>query len=299
MNNGNMRVFIGSSTEAKDSLDTVAFILAEYGFVPVRWDKPGLFLPGENTFEKLQEISKEVDAAVFIFSEDDKVWYRKDAAHQPRDNVLIEYGMFAGVLGQKKAIFCVCGKPKKASDILGIQYIDISEQRLDRARLEIAAWAKSLKAGAISGDKAKDIAKIRELEEELARNKEKATFYEEVSNEYRNQLLDGGLIDDSDILTKFLGDFDFTHNFSKEVKEFYDTPADWAQYLKQIGKSNISYAISWEIYAKDTTRLPIFVRKSLRILRKSNDIKSFRTIIDGFHKALKTRINNLIENEAD
>lgn len=100
-----LRIFIGGASrpEAKEVLDTVSYYLSEYGFDTVRWDKPGLFIPGAGTFERLQEIAKEeIDAAAFIFSEDDKIWYRADGASTPRDNVLIEYGLFAGILGPKK-----------------------------------------------------------------------------------------------------------------------------------------------------------------------------------------------------
>ena len=67
-----------------------------------------------------------VDAAVLIFSEDDQVWYRGDLGSQPRDNVLIEYGLFLGRLGQPRVIFCVRGKPRIAQDLQGITFCNLS-----------------------------------------------------------------------------------------------------------------------------------------------------------------------------
>ena len=107
-----MKIFLGSSRESLDQLRYVASWLEEAGHKPLPWDDPELFLPGENTFEKLIQISTEVEAAVFIFGEDDTVWYRQDALSQPRDNVLVEYGLFSGALGQRKVVICRAGESK-------------------------------------------------------------------------------------------------------------------------------------------------------------------------------------------
>jgi len=69
-----MKVFLGSSTESLDHLGEIAMWLEELKLEPVPWNLPTLFMPGENTFLKLIEISKTVDAAIFIFAEDDRVW---------------------------------------------------------------------------------------------------------------------------------------------------------------------------------------------------------------------------------
>jgi len=41
-----------------------------------------------------------------------------------RDNVLFEYGFFMGALGKTKVCFVCKGKPRLASDLKGITYID-------------------------------------------------------------------------------------------------------------------------------------------------------------------------------
>lgn len=135
-----LQIFIGSSTESLPALDFVALCLEEQGITPIRWDKPGLFPPGDYTFGRLTQIAREVDAAVFVFGEDDRVWYRGDTRLQPRDNVLVEYGLFAGALGVQRSIICVDGKPKHSSDLAGMTYVDISEGRRNRARLELRSW---------------------------------------------------------------------------------------------------------------------------------------------------------------
>jgi len=139
-----MRVFIGSSNESSEALAWVEKSIEIAGHQPLRWDKKELFPPGEYTFSRLMEISKTVDAAIFIFSEDDHVWYRKESSSQPRDNVLIEYGLFAGRLGTRKAIVCVDGKPKTSTDLAGIINLDISKENRRKARKEIKNWLQSL-----------------------------------------------------------------------------------------------------------------------------------------------------------
>ena len=139
-----MRVFIGSSNESSEALGWVEKCIESTGHQPLRWDKKSLFPLGEYTFSRLIEISKTIDAAVFIFSEDDRVWYRQESTIQPRDNVLIEYGLFAGQLGTRKAIICVDGKPKTSTDLAGIINLDIGKDNRKKAGIEIKNWLKNL-----------------------------------------------------------------------------------------------------------------------------------------------------------
>jgi hypoxanthine phosphoribosyltransferase len=139
-----MRVFIGSSNESSEALGWVEKCIEGAGDQPLRWDKKSLFPLGEYTFSRLMEISKTVDAAIFIFSEDDHVWYRMESTSQPRDNVLIEYGLFAGQLGTRRAIICVDGKPKTSTDLAGIINLDISKDNRRKAGKDIKKWLQSL-----------------------------------------------------------------------------------------------------------------------------------------------------------
>ncbi len=127
-----MKIFIGSSRESLPLVHEIAVWLEERDHEPIPWDQPGLFMPGEQTFTTLIQISRTVEAAVLVFGEDDKVWYRGGTAPQPRDNVLIEYGLLGGMLGPQKAIVCRTGDPKNPVDLAGLTYIDLSP--LKRAR---------------------------------------------------------------------------------------------------------------------------------------------------------------------
>jgi predicted nucleotide-binding protein with TIR-like domain len=160
-----MRVFLGSSREAVDRGTTgeIAVWIERLDHEPVPWDKPGLFLPGIYLFSRLVEISKEVDAALFLFAEDDQVWYRGDFTKQPRDNVLIEYGLFAGALGMNRAILCREGTARTPSDLAGITYIDVTDNRRSEAQLQLRAWLKSLEVqkNIVGPDKAESVGPLR------------------------------------------------------------------------------------------------------------------------------------------
>ena len=139
-----MKIFIGSSAEQKAYLDLIASWIESSGHEPVLWNDSNVFPPGSYILSSLVKIAKTVEAAVFIFSEDDTLWYRKAKIKQPRDNVIFEYGVFLGILGKERVIFCRDGKPKPASDILGVVYIDISKGNLAKAKLIMLAWIESL-----------------------------------------------------------------------------------------------------------------------------------------------------------
>lgn len=139
-----MKIFLASSRESEADMHNVARLLEEKKHETVRWDSPGTFAPGTYPLRRLIEISREVDAAVFIFSEDDKVWYRDSELRAPRDNVLMEYGLFVGTLGPERAIICRKGRAKTPTDLEGLVHINISEDRVESARAEIVSWLSIL-----------------------------------------------------------------------------------------------------------------------------------------------------------
>lgn len=142
-----MEIFIGSSREHLNTVRIVEAWLKDAGHDPLAWDETGLFAPGEYTFDELAIICQRVDAAVLIFGEDDQVWYRGDNGRQPRDNVLIEYGLFAGALGRRKAIVCRVGNPRVPQDLSGLTVIDASPQATRRAKAAMVQWARKLRVG--------------------------------------------------------------------------------------------------------------------------------------------------------
>lgn len=124
-----MKIFLGSSTDSADYMEEIALKLQQLNQDTLMWNETGkgIFPPGTNTIDALVKITESVQAAVFIFNADDKIWNDKsslEGVDTVRDNVLFEYGLFVGKLKKEKVCFVCKGKPKLASDLKGITYID-------------------------------------------------------------------------------------------------------------------------------------------------------------------------------
>ena len=121
-------IFLGSSSEAIQDMQDIGYILEDMGNKVLPWNAAGknIFPANENTIDSLIAITKRVQAAVFIFSAEDKIWHHKSLKKTAtvRDNVLFEYGLFCGALDKKNVCFICKGNPSLASDLDGVTYID-------------------------------------------------------------------------------------------------------------------------------------------------------------------------------
>ncbi|MCI5208329.1 MAG: hypothetical protein D3910_05945 [Candidatus Electrothrix sp. ATG2] len=142
-----MEIFLGYSSQRQDIADHLSVIIEENGMIPLHWNDPGLFRPNSSIFHTLIEISKRktLKGAIFIFSEDDNISStgKGNLTLQPRDNVLIEFGLFVGSLGIHKSIICKYGSPKMAIDLAGIIYINLNEKA--KSKLELSKWLHEIK----------------------------------------------------------------------------------------------------------------------------------------------------------
>src|SRR5262249_4743910 len=115
-------VFIGSSSEGKAIAEAVQVSLAQDSVSePIAWHQ-GLFTPGSVTLEALVSQINKFDFAVLIFSPDDFIESRVTTAQAPRDNVLIELGLFIGRLGRHRTFVIFNGGVdiKVPSDLAGV-----------------------------------------------------------------------------------------------------------------------------------------------------------------------------------
>lgn len=134
------QVFLGSSHEASEHLDVVSEWLEDESLKPLRWDNPTVFIPGRTAMGELIDIAHhQVVGAVFLFAEDDLM--HDGSITVPRDNVVLEYGLFAAALGEENTIVVVVGNPKLPSDFRAI-YVDLDKQ--SRAKRKFKAWAHKL-----------------------------------------------------------------------------------------------------------------------------------------------------------
>jgi Predicted nucleotide-binding protein containing TIR-like domain len=270
-----MKIFLGSSREALGRLRQVASWLEEAGHDPVAWDDPELFLPGENTFEKLIQISRDVDAAVFVFAEDDAVWYRRDALAQPRDNVLVEYGLFAGARGQRHVVICRSGQAKMPTDAGGITYVDLDLSH--RARLSILAWARSVSAppAESTGSRGPSFAIEQALlRRELAETRERLAFEEQKARDLQRLTTRFGIVDFRSYegvegAWKLLFDYEYFWSLARIVEETVGGPNGLRMYLDDVGLAQIAADVSWS-QATNLARTRFYVAKVLRLVRTAS-----------------------------
>lgn len=136
-----MRIFIGSSSQARPLVREIASWLEELDHTPVCWDVDA-FAPSAYTFQSLESLASNVDGAILLLTCDEQL--DAEGKHAPNGNVLIELGLFCGTLGRMRVLVCREGKPTHPSDLNGITYVNVSQQKRNGARAKITQWAKSL-----------------------------------------------------------------------------------------------------------------------------------------------------------
>ncbi len=117
-------IFVGSSRESKDVAAVIAQRLAAAGYRPVRWWTA--FPGGSITIRRLTRIAmREVDGAVFLYCADDQLWYRNSEYPVPRDNVVLECGIFIAALGVKRTLVIREANVKLPSDFSGVAHLPL------------------------------------------------------------------------------------------------------------------------------------------------------------------------------
>jgi predicted nucleotide-binding protein len=123
------RLFIGSTTEAIQLAREVQAEL-DHEVQATVWTQ-NLFTPGDPTWSRLVEMARtQFDFALFVFSGDDIVESRGAATRAPRDNVLLEYGLFVGAVGPDRTFFLFNRdhRPKIASDLAGVTALEYGDR---------------------------------------------------------------------------------------------------------------------------------------------------------------------------
>lgn len=113
-------VFIGSSAEGLTGAKAIQVNLDRACEVVI-WCQ-GVFGLSGGTLETLVDKASEFDFAILVLTPDDMIESRGDNQQSPRDNVLLETGLFAGVLGRKRT-FIVYDRSagiKVPSDLAGV-----------------------------------------------------------------------------------------------------------------------------------------------------------------------------------
>jgi CAP12/Pycsar effector protein, TIR domain len=133
----NNRIFVGSSTEGKAVAEKVVDSLTMVGLSPLPWYD--FFKSNRSPLQELEHLTLQSQGAVLVASPDDRAIIRDEEWNQMRDNVLFEYGLFAGVIGRSKCALLVpdAEEFRIPSDLLGVACFErYTTDTLDRlARL--------------------------------------------------------------------------------------------------------------------------------------------------------------------
>jgi len=121
------RIFLGSSGKQAKLLQALTRGLEDIADVEP-WTTS--FNPGVTTLERLLELAREVDFAVFVFARDD--WTTTSppestpiatAQASPRDNVVFEAGLFGATIGMRRTFILHATGSKLPSDLLGLTVV--------------------------------------------------------------------------------------------------------------------------------------------------------------------------------
>lgn len=110
-------IFIGSSSEAFDVAIAVRDSLSGFAECTIWKDA---FNFGTSNFDNLASKISLYDYAILIATKDDLLHSRNTLFDAPRDNVVFEFGLFAGGLGPHKVFYLLEEGTKVFSDLAGI-----------------------------------------------------------------------------------------------------------------------------------------------------------------------------------
>src|SRR5438105_1165493 len=95
-------VFIGSSSEGLAFAKAIQLNLDRACEVAI-WSQ-GVFGLSGGTLETLVDKAGEYDFAILVVTPDDMTQSRGKSQQSPRDNVLLEVGLFIGTIGRKRTL---------------------------------------------------------------------------------------------------------------------------------------------------------------------------------------------------
>jgi predicted nucleotide-binding protein len=137
-------VFLGSSVEGLPIVDAIVVNL-EHACEIIPWTT--MFDPSDYTLEALETNLDRFDFAVLVLTADDQIASRGVLASAPRDNVLLELGLFIGKLGRRRTIVVTDRSIdlKLPSDLAGLTLASYSPHRNGSYRSALGAACVRIK----------------------------------------------------------------------------------------------------------------------------------------------------------
>jgi len=139
-------VFIGSSAEGLVVAEAVQSNLDRSCETEI-WSQ-GTFGLSEGTLESLVKRVNKYDFAILVLTPDDFITSRDEGRFAPRDNVLLELGLFIGALGINRT-FMVCNRAAKLklpSDLAGITPATFQPPETGTMQAAVGAACTAIKA---------------------------------------------------------------------------------------------------------------------------------------------------------
>ncbi len=154
-----LKVFVGSSSEAKEIDLIIRNLLEDCGITVIPWTD--IFFPGQFGLESLLDISNDIDGALLIATPDDKTWYRGEESLSPRDNILFEFGLFLKSLGRYKTGIIIVEDsehklPRVPTDLSGLNFIKLTTSKQATIQRRISNWVKQLHKNSFAKEKLDD-----------------------------------------------------------------------------------------------------------------------------------------------
>jgi hypothetical protein len=137
------RIFIGSSSEAKPIAQIVHDECSPFADCKI-WTEQFQF--GNSAYEDLVRMLSLYDYGILIASADDKVRSRRETGAAARDNVILEFGLFAGRLGRGRAFLLPESGIHIPSDLKAITLPFFPKRQHPRNEAAVRTEARKLKA---------------------------------------------------------------------------------------------------------------------------------------------------------
>jgi predicted nucleotide-binding protein len=115
------RLFVGSSSEQLEVANQIKHDLRDEDLEVTVWNC-GSIAPSTTVVDSLLGNAESADFAVFVLGADDLVLSRGSSNEAPRDNVLLEVGLYMGQLGRSRVFLFrpAAGALKIPSDLAGL-----------------------------------------------------------------------------------------------------------------------------------------------------------------------------------
>ena len=149
--NSRPALFVGCSAESIPIANTIR---AEFKCDPIEvtmWTE-GVFAPSAFPIESLEQVLRTVDFAALVLSPDDRVISRGATTDAPRDNIILELGLFIGVLGHSRTflIYPLGIDIKIPTDLAGITPLTYSHEPGDDAPNRMAAVCSQMRTSILN-----------------------------------------------------------------------------------------------------------------------------------------------------